>query len=310
MEEKPSESVEIVPIEDNEPNYWMVHSGEALTSDEAYKLTSEHPTKLIALAGPVASGKTTLIASVFHVFQRAEFNNFIFVGSKSLVGFDKRCHMGRTSSYAHKMDTVRTRPSEERRLLHLTIAPRNLVTAEQHVLLLDLSGEDFDDAMESTDEAGRLSILKGASAFCLLIDCSKLIEVTNRQSCLNKSMLMLQSCLDSGVIGGKTNLEIIFSKWDLVITSTNMANTTKFVENAINRAKDQFEQKVGRLSFHRIASRPEHNGSLPLGYGLEELLSSWVNLNYQPRPNTLAAHAGIFREFDRLAFRPVRSSQL
>jgi hypothetical protein len=183
------------------------------------------------------------------------------------------------------MDTVRTRPSEQKRLLHLSVAPRNFVSAEQHILLLDLSGEDFDDAMESTDEAGRLVIIKGASVFCLLIDCSKLVDSSNRQSCLSRS------------------------KWDLVIASTDPENTKKFVKNAINRAKDQFEQKVSSLSFYKIASRPEHLNSLPLGFGLEELLSSWVN-SQLPLQNAIAPVTGIYREFDRLASRPIRSKQL
>lgn len=307
MDEKTTETIDPVLTKEDVPNYWEVNSGEALTADEAYELTSEYPTKLIALAGPVASGKTTLIASIFHVFQRAGFKNFIFVGSKSLVGFDKRCHLGRTSSYATKMDTTRTRPSEERRLLHLSIAPLDLVTAKQHILLLDLSGEDFDDVLESTEAAVRLSILKGAVVFCLLIDCSKLIDTSKRQSCLQRSMLMLQSCLDSGVIGASSNLEIIFSKWDLVITSGEPDNTEKFVENAINRAKHQFEQKVHKLTFYKIASRPEDNCSLPLGFGLEDLLSAWVNSTQSPLQNVFLEKTDVLREFDRIAFKPIRS---
>jgi polynucleotide 5'-kinase involved in rRNA processing len=77
MDEKPAETSDPLPTQEVEPNYWAVHAGEALTSDEAYELTSEYPTKLIALAGPVASGKTTLLASIFHVFQRAGFKDLI-----------------------------------------------------------------------------------------------------------------------------------------------------------------------------------------------------------------------------------------
>ena len=45
-------------------------SGKAMTYEEAYSITAAARTRLIVLAGAPGSGKTTLMAALFHAFQR------------------------------------------------------------------------------------------------------------------------------------------------------------------------------------------------------------------------------------------------
>ena len=67
-----------------------IHHGEALTCTECTAITFENRTQIVLIAGPAKSGKTTLIASLFHLFQRGPFLDYRFAGSQTLRGFDMR----------------------------------------------------------------------------------------------------------------------------------------------------------------------------------------------------------------------------
>src|SRR5664280_2888465 len=47
--------------------------GDALTLSESLHITRAQRTQLVVIAGAVGSGKTTLIATLFHLFQRRDF---------------------------------------------------------------------------------------------------------------------------------------------------------------------------------------------------------------------------------------------
>src|SRR3990172_2742237 len=57
--------------------------GEALTEVQASDVTREGPTRVVVLAGPADSGKTTIITSLFEAFLEAPFANFLFAGSRT-----------------------------------------------------------------------------------------------------------------------------------------------------------------------------------------------------------------------------------
>src|SRR5688572_25854125 len=72
---------------ENENSLILFHDGEYMSLDDAALITAENPTQVIVLAGPSASGKTTLLAGIFEKFSNQEMKKFLFAGSQTLPGF-------------------------------------------------------------------------------------------------------------------------------------------------------------------------------------------------------------------------------
>ncbi len=171
--------------------------GEALTVRESLPITLARRTQLLLIAGTVGSGKTTLITSLFHLFERGPFAGYLFAGSDTLIGFDWRCHLARTASGASKANTERTKRGEDRELLHLRLRKKGCTTPPTDVLISDLTGEKYVDAKDSIDECRRLPLLRRADHFVLLIDSSKLSKPDARQRAKNNAIMLLRTCLDA-----------------------------------------------------------------------------------------------------------------
>src|SRR5437660_1243890 len=60
-------------------------TGEALTEAQATDVTREGLTRVVIIAGPTASGKTTILTTLFESFLEAPFANYLFAGSRTLV---------------------------------------------------------------------------------------------------------------------------------------------------------------------------------------------------------------------------------
>jgi len=110
--ESVSEGEDLTAELDDEPvdSFIDLPRGQALTTSEASQISSAKRSQLIVIAGEVKSGKTTLLTSLFHCFQKGPFSGYMFAGSKTLVGFDLRCFYARTACEKDRMDTARTIP--------------------------------------------------------------------------------------------------------------------------------------------------------------------------------------------------------
>lgn len=249
--------------------------GRALTTQEAFRITSATQTKLILIAGAVGSGKTTLIASIFHCFQNGSFGDYLFAGSDTLLGFDERCHLARTASGRSTANTERTKAGVDRKFLHLRVRAKDADAPIRNVLIVDLSGEHYRDAKDSVDECRRLPLIRRADHFVQLVDGGKLVQPDQRQSTKNDAIMLLRSCLDAGQLDRKSFVDVLFSKWDLIDTSENKTENMAFVKQVEASMKRHFKSRFGRLRFFRIAARRD-KGDLPIGYGVDVPFSSWV----------------------------------
>src|SRR5258706_16328307 len=92
--------------------------GYRLDSGGANEVTAQSLTNVILFAGTAESGKTTLLATLYLLFQKGPFATFSFAGSRTLVGFERRVHNARLSS---KLSIPRTERSKSSELLHLPV---------------------------------------------------------------------------------------------------------------------------------------------------------------------------------------------
>jgi hypothetical protein len=262
-------------------------SGGDLTPDTGCEITAASLTRLVVLAGEAESGKTTLLTAIYEKFNEGEFADLLFAGSITLVGWEKRCHLSRITSGSEKADTERTL-GLKKRLLHLKVRDKSLAGPPQDVLFADLSGEVFKLIRDSTDECQRLEMLKRADHFVLLIDGDKLSRIANRHEAQNNSAALLRSCVDAGMVGKNSFVDVVFSKCDLLAKADS--GTSDFLKSCKEMIQNRFGTRVGRLRFHQIAARPE-SGDFEFAHGISGLLRDWVKDSpVFHRSLSLAAH--------------------
>ena len=126
--------------------------------------------KVIVLAGAVESGKTTLVTTIYHLLNKGPLAGYWFAGSETLLGFEQRSYLARTSS-----DNVYARMGKTRRgildaILHIKLCKcqSNMLV---DLLITDFSGEDFKSISGNVELAkAEFGAIKRADFIALLID--------------------------------------------------------------------------------------------------------------------------------------------
>ena len=247
-------------------------SGEGYPLSGASEITCRKLANIILFAGTAECGKTTLLASLYLMFNTQPFAGYIFAGSRTLVGFEKRVHTARIASRLSSPTTERSKVSE---LLHLRVRRADRSAACKDLLLCDLIGEDFREARDSTDGCRRLHIIRRADAFVMLIDGAKVASLDARQQAKTDAIALLRNILDCEMLAETSQVEVLTTKWDLIDGASDRDECVAFNDHIREEMTRHFEKRVGGLSFGSVAAHATQ-GTFPLGHGLEERFKSWV----------------------------------
>lgn len=283
-----------------------LYTGKELDYTSSLRITLSALTRVIVLAGPNESGKTTLLASIYEQFLRGPIAGYLFAGSETLPALDERCHLSLITSGRQTEHTERTKSFSEETLLHIRVRDEALERQALDLLFLDINGELFKQAIRSTTEAERIKILKRADHLAVLVDGRRLANLKSRNQSASSASMILRSFFEAGMIGERTLVDILFTMDDLIKETEEVNNTTEFLSKVEEDIRAKYEQKLGRLRFSRIAAR---TGEGVDSYGIPELFRSWVEESAY-----LSTHAGnpsqvvpriikSSREFDRFAIR-------
>jgi Double-GTPase 2 len=254
--------------------------GDALTLTEAGVVSGAGPSRLIVLAGDRDCGKTTLITSLYESFLTGEFCDSRFAGSMTLPGFEQRAFLARLDSGVEIADTPRTSAAASLLVLHLCLVTADPDSRRLHMLLGDLSGERYRLSRESQADARELRFLRYTDRLCLLIDGEKIASPRERIGAIDEAQGTLRSLLEAGVLGDKSRIDVVCSKWDLLQDDDRAA---EFVEGGFADVREAFENEVLELHFGRIAARPAQvTKDIPHGFGLDALLRRWISPKVSP----------------------------
>jgi hypothetical protein len=263
------------------PDLIDLPTGQELDEVTAMKLQAARPVRLVVVAGPVGCGKTTLLTSLYELFQWKPVSGHSFAGSNTLPAFERRCYLSRIASERSVPDTERT-PYGQVRYLHLRISREIASRQELDFLFTDVSGESFERARDSTLEAQRLTFLRQADHFLLLLDCEKLVRKEKRWEVAHDSMTLLRSCLDSGMLADNCLVNVLWTKLDY-LERAESAEHAQFLTKLKSEIEAEFGSRVGRLTFNEIAARPTRGTTLKFGHGLPELLKYWFTASPHER---------------------------
>lgn len=300
--EATKDAAAVTPVAE-EPKFVELFSGGALSAADADAVTLRSRAHLIVLAGAADSGKTTVLASIYERLNEGPFAGFQFAGSRSLLGFEEICHLNRLASGGSQPDTQRTIPSEEASYYHLALKGTEDGARRRHVLLSAMSGELFRMAMDTRDDAARLTYLRRADTIVVLVDGARLAVLEQRASAQAEAASILESLIDANMVAPNCRVEFVFSKLDRVNAGGQEA--LNFLSRTQEKFETRFRDIVPRLFFRKIAARPDPSlSSDGLDTGLADAFASWTSL--QPAGGeswTLPAASVGEREFSKFGWR-------
>ncbi|WP_425399277.1 TRAFAC clade GTPase domain-containing protein [Aeoliella sp.] len=284
-----------------EEQHVALYSGEALTIAESRQITCARETSLVVVAGSPGSGKTTLIASLFHCFQRGPFAGFMFAGSDTCIGLDRRCFLGRTISRGIEPNMERTKVGTEQRLIHFRVRSEDLTEEARDVLITDISGEEYEDIRHSMDECRKFALFQRADHIVILVDGARIADSGQKHAAKVEVEQFLGFLHDAGHFDRNCNVHVLVGKCDLLADEAAKRFSDLLKDEIVGR----FQGKVAILSVGDIAARPRRETSeFRLGHGLSSPFASWLERPQRQIDLTSSvSDANCHSEFDRLLLR-------
>jgi hypothetical protein len=269
-------------------------AGTAFDPVSVYEVAREDVARVVVLAGEQRSGKTTLLASLYELFQEGPVGPFAFAGSKTLPAFEERCHDARMASGRDDAETERTKPAEGFRFLHLALLDRER-RCRRNLLIGDMSGELYDSLRDSSDECKKYDFVRRSDHFVAMLNGAKLAEGHHAET-YNHARGLVRSLLDAGVLRSHSRVTLLTTKWDLIMSAAGEKARGRVAELE-QHFRDTFSSKLQDIRFERVAARPRAPG-VSFAYGLDSLIGNWLGAAGIPPPQELPT-APSEREFDR-----------
>ncbi|WP_186095741.1 TRAFAC clade GTPase domain-containing protein [Burkholderia gladioli] len=272
-----------------------VHLPDALPleSRRADRVLASLPSRMIGVIGVHDSGKTSVIAGLFDLFQVGPVAHTIFAGSSTLHGLEIICHDARVASERDEPHSERTKRGEVR-FYHFDVLRDGLL---QSVLIADRSGEEYEEVADLTANAAAMFELRRADVITVLVDGRRLASPHDRADVMGAIPLIIQGMVENGAFSRKPNLAIVLTKDDAVQASTRKDRVQRDFRAIIDRIRDTFAVHFGELgSFVTSASPKDTN--VKRGAGLAEMLEFWMKPSAEPQGIRLRHCSG--RVFDGL----------
>ena len=121
--------------------YVHIYSGKAMNERELLSFSARNKTNLILVAGPFASGKTTLMVMMYFLFKEGYNKKLKFKSSCTIKGYLERSRSLLLNSGNSMPDTERTPIKAEDLFLNLNLV--NEDGKNSNLVFADLSGEMF-----------------------------------------------------------------------------------------------------------------------------------------------------------------------
>lgn len=271
----PDAEANTAPVE----NLIDLRAATSLRLPDASKLLGRHEGRVVAIIGPREAGKTSLIASLFDLFQEGPVDGISFAGSETLHAFELACHDSRAAS--RRAAPVQERTSHGQvRFYHLDVN----CDAQQHnmtILIGDRAGEEYRTAADDVSQAGPFPEVARADTVTVLVDGGRLLNNQTRHNTRSETGLMLRAMCDGGFLRKSPHVIFALTKLDLINESQYQDRALGDFDTVVERATPIIQPYASSIDAIHIAAAPA-NTALARGTGVDKLLSSWLRSTLRP----------------------------
>lgn len=264
-----------------------------LDSEGTNKILAMLPSRMIGVIGVHDSGKTSVIAGLFDLFQSGAVSDCTFAGSSTLHGLEIICHDSRVASERNEPHSERTKRGEVR-FYHLDMLQDG---ALRSLLIADRSGEEYEEVADLAANADGMFELRRADVITILVDGRRLATPSDRADVIGALPLIIRGMVENGAFMRKPSLAVVLTKNDVVQASPRKERVEQDFRAIAAGLKEEFAEHFGEFgSFITCASPADTN--LSRGAGLDEMLGFWMKPSAQPKAVLIRQRNG--RVFDGL----------
>lgn len=254
----------------------QLYSGQPIDIAEAREFSRASRAVVVSIVGVRECGKTSMLARLHQMFQTGTVADLTFSGSRTLVRFEELNWLATLESGVAEPLMERSSQQFDNSFLHLSVREVNGTSRPINVLLNDVSGETFGEAVANQSICDRLVCLARCDHLVLMLDGEAIVDRTMRHDHEAKARNFLQRVLQSGQITERTVVHTVISKVDLLIGADDREESLIAAAQVEERIELALRQRVASFHKWRIAARPK-DGSLPTVEILSELLRAWVS---------------------------------
>ena len=252
-----------------------------LTPSETSRLLRRGDARVIAIIGPRDAGKTSLIASLYELFQAGPVSEIGYAQSQTLQAFEQTCHEARAASRRGVPDINRT-PLGGVRFYHLDLAGGP--AGDRLALVLgDRAGEEYQSAADDVSVVMTFPEVRRADSLTVLVDGQRLIDSGARHNLRSEIVMMLQALVDGGAVQDDQRLGLVLTKIDLVQESPHRVRAEGDFASLEKNIQLNFGDIFSVIQLFEIAAAPKTDAVLR-GAGVPELLTFWLE---PPTPEML-----------------------
>ncbi|WP_263417858.1 TRAFAC clade GTPase domain-containing protein [Terriglobus albidus] len=265
----------------------VLHHGTALEIIDAREVTSRSRAILVSIAGMVESGKTSLLARFHQQFQMGSVGDYEFAGSLSLMRFEELNWRATVESGAHAPSMEHTSRRYDNSCLHVAVSHKDGNQPHIDLLLNDISGDTYPDAISALTVCENLMCTRRADHLAVVVDGGAMVDRTRRHDHASKALNFVNRLLQTGQIGPQTILHLIITKEDELKAAPRDSACHQAVHHLEESFERDFSHRVGGLHKWRVAARPM-DGTLPTVDIITRLFSTFVSTTQRyPMPTPL-----------------------
>jgi len=271
-------------------------SGDRLTTSAAASVLRAGDAHLAAILGPTDSGKTSLIASLYDLFQEGSVEGLSFAGSRTLHAFEQACHDARAASRRVEPSIDRTRIGGVA-FYHLVLGGINLGLL--NLLLADRAGEEYRTLADEPSIGAGFVELTRADTLNVLVDGARLLDSGARHNVRSEVVMTLQALIDGNMAKPGQRVALVLTKFDAIAESPLQKRVESDFNALLLSVRRLFGNSYGTVEPFQTAASPK-SMAVKRGFGVAALLRFWLNQRLAQIPSLNAAPPASKRAIGRL----------
>lgn len=230
-------------------SYINVFPGNGLNLRELMHLSARIPVTMVMVAGPYASGKTTLMVMMYHLFREGLNKKLRFRGSRTMRGYWKRSEKLMQYSANEKPEVDRTSLGVSDKFLHLALVDTK--GDERDVIFVDIPGEMFDEEREIKELEELFADIEN---MIIVMDMQEIRDSSKRRIVALNTKAMMSNLIKYRILSKSTSLQIVCTKMDSIKETEALEQCKGYVNKVFSGIEKNYADKVGSISIHFVSA--------------------------------------------------------